>query len=43
MDFNTIIAILIAGILTNNFALIEFLGTGAVIENERSILKRLKR
>ena len=39
MDFNTIIAILIAGIITNNFALIEFLGTGAVIENERSSRK----
>ena len=41
MDINTIIAILIAGILTNNFALIEFLGTGAVIENERSSRKSL--
>lgn len=36
MDFNTIILILITGILSNNYALVEFLGTGAVIENERS-------
>ena len=36
MDFNTVIAILLAGIFSSNFALIECLGTGAVIENERS-------
>lgn len=41
MDFNTIIAILIAGIITQNYALIDFLGTGAVIENERSSRKSL--
>ena len=34
--WNTILAIFLAAIITNNFALIEFLGTGAVIENERS-------
>lgn len=39
MDLNTIIAVLLAGIITNNYALIEFLGTGAVIENERSSRK----
>ena len=36
MDFATVIAILLAGIFSSNFALIECLGTGAVIENERS-------
>ena len=36
MTFEIILGILIAGIITNNFALIEMLGTGAVIENERS-------
>ena len=36
MTFEMIIAILLAGILSNNYALVEFLGTGAVIENERS-------
>lgn len=41
MELNTIITILLAGIITNNFALIEFLGTGAVIENERSSRKSL--
>ena len=39
--WNTIIAIFLAGIITNNFALIEFLGTGAVIENERSSRRSL--
>ena len=38
---NTIIAVFVLGIITNNFALIEFLGTGAVIENERSSRKSL--
>ena len=41
MDFNTILAILITGILSNNYALVEFLGTGAVIENERPHRKSL--
>ena len=36
MTFEVIIGILLAGILSNNYALVEFLGTGAVIENERS-------
>ena len=36
MTFEMIIAILLTGILSNNYALVEFLGTGAVIENERS-------
>ena len=34
-----IMGILIAGILSNNYALLHFLGTGAVIENERSTLR----
>ena len=41
MTFEIILGILIAGIITNNFALIEMLGTGAVIENERSSRKSL--
>ena len=36
MTFEVIIGILLAGILSNNYALLHFLGTGAVIENERS-------
>ena len=39
LDLQTILAILLAGFLSNNYALLEFLGTGAVIENERSIKK----
>ena len=41
MDFNVIIALLLAGILSENYALLHFLGTGAVIENERSSKKGL--
>ena len=41
MTFEIILGIFIAGIITNNFALIEMLGTGAVIENERSSRKSL--
>lgn len=41
MTFEIILGILIAGIITNNYALIEMLGTGAVIENERSSRKSL--
>ena len=36
-----VLAVLIAGIITNNYALLEFLGTGSVIENERSSRKSL--
>ena len=32
----TILTILLAGIFSNNYALLHFLGTGAVIENERT-------
>ena len=41
MTFEIILGILLAGILSNNYALIEMLGTGAVIENERSNRKSL--
>lgn len=41
MTFEVIIGILLAGILSNNYALLHFLGTGAVIENERSDKKSL--
>ena len=41
MTVELIIAILLAGILSNNYALLHFLGTGAVIENERSSRKSL--
>ena len=36
MNFEIVIAILLAGILSHNYALTDFLGTGAVIENHRS-------
>lgn len=36
MTFEAVLGILLAGILSNNYALLHFLGTGAVIENERS-------
>lgn len=41
MDFKTILAVILAGILSNNIALLEFLGTGAVLENERSSKRSL--
>ncbi len=41
MDIKVILAILLAGILSNNYALLHFLGTGAVIENERPTKKSL--
>ncbi len=36
-----VFGILLAGILTDNYALLHFLGTGAVIENERSTKRSL--
>ena len=39
MTFGMILTILFAGFLSNNYALLHFLGTGAVIENERSLKK----
>lgn len=41
MSVNVILGILLAGLLSNNYALLHFLGTGAVIENERSSRKSL--
>lgn len=41
MEFNVILGILLAGLLSNNYALLHFLGTGAVLENERSSKKSL--
>lgn len=41
MELKLILGILLAGILSNNYALLHFLGTGAVIENERSSKKSL--
>ena len=37
MSLKLIFGILLAGILSNNYAVLKFLGTGAVIENNRSI------
>lgn len=36
-----LVGILLAGLLSNNYAILHFLGTGAVIENERSVKKSL--
>ena len=41
MTVQVILSILLAGFLSNNYALLHFLGTGAVIENERSSRKSL--
>lgn len=41
MDWKIALGILLAGILTENYALIECLGTGAVLENERSVKRSL--
>jgi electron transport complex protein RnfA len=41
MDFKVILGIVLAGIFSENIALKEFLGTGAVLENERSSRKSL--
>ena len=41
MDIKVIFGILLAGILSNNYALLHFLGTGAVLENERPTKKSL--
>ncbi len=41
MDMTVILGILLAGILSNNTALLHFLGTGAVIENERNTKQSL--
>ena len=41
MDFKIILGIVLAGILSENYALLHFLGTGAVLENERSTKQTL--
>ena len=41
MTFKVILGILLAGTLTNNYALLHFLGTGAVLENERPTKRSL--
>ena len=41
MTIEMILGILLAGILTNNYPLLDFLGTGAVLENERSTKRSL--
>lgn len=41
MNIQMILGILLAGILSNNYALLHFLGTGAVIENRRPVVKSL--
>ncbi len=41
MDIKIVFGILLAGILSNNYALLHFLGTGAVLENERSSRRSL--
>ena len=41
MEPKLILGILLAGILSDNYALLHFLGTGAVIENERPTRKSL--
>ena len=41
MTFKIVLGILLAGILSNNYALLHFLGTGAVLENERSSKRSL--
>ena len=39
MTVQVILSILLAGFLSNNYALLHFLGTGSVIENERTLKK----
>ncbi len=41
MTLNVILGIILAGVLSNNYALLHFLGTGAVLENERPTRKSL--
>ena len=39
MTLELVLSILLAGFLSNNYALLHFLGTGAVIENEPTPIK----
>ncbi len=41
MPFEVILGIILAGCLSSNYAMVHFLGTGAVIENERSVKRSL--
>lgn len=41
MTFEVILGIILAGILSNNYPLLHFLGTGAVLENERPTKRSL--
>lgn len=41
MDLKLILGIIFAGLLSNNYAILHFLGTGAVIENNRTIKRSL--
>ena len=41
MSAKVIFGILLAGILSNNYALLQFLGTGAVMENRRPVRQSL--
>ena len=41
MTLELIFGILLAGLLSDKYALLDFLGTGAVIENERTTGKSL--
>lgn len=41
MDLKIILGIILAGILSNNYALMHFLGTGSVLENERHTKRSL--
>ena len=41
MSLDAILGIFLAGLLSNNYAIMHFLGTGAVIENKRSSRKSL--
>ena len=41
MEFNVILGIILAGLFSNNYPLLHFLGTGAVLENERSTKQSL--
>ena len=41
MTFEAILGIILAGVLTENYAFLHFLGTGAVLENERSTRRSL--
>ena len=41
MTANVFFGILLAGILSNNYAILHFLGTGAVVTNHRPVRQSL--